>query len=540
MKFLEEHRLEITALTPVHIGCGEDYTPTDYVIDEDALFAFNSAVVSQALPEHDRAVLLKLVQGEQQDDILQKLQRFFQERREPLMAKASHYLPVVSGVADLYRTQIGQTAGWEEGGKKVINKLEIERTFYNPINQKPVIPGSSLKGAIRTALLDSINSGNPLPREEEREQVSTKKNRTLQRRLFKGEFNSDPMRLVHLADTEVVKSDAITSKIIFAVNCPRKERTGDSHAKKSSLSTLLETVPESELRAFRSRLTIHKVGQIRAGLKKIPATGLYWTMDQIAKACNRFYLPLLMQEMAMVRERKYVSPDWDERMKNLLVEIKPMLDANKAMLLRIGKHSGAEAVTLNGVRSTKINPPATVWLGADTKDRRSGMTPFGWMLIEVDPLDKPPELLENFCLGQHNDDQRQWLEKTRQRIADARKKCEDRKIQAEEKRKNQLAEEKARREKTERLAAMTDPQRKLEELRNLFEEEKARGGPRPSGSVAESVAKLLSNASGWPKKEDKHAAADLAESIYMEKEMGLLKGKKGRERKEKIKKLRDS
>ena len=70
---------------------------------------------------------------------------------------------------------------------------------------------------------------------------------------------------------------------------------------------------------------------------------------------------------------------WYERMETLLAGIKPMLDANKVMLLRIGKHSGAEAVTLNGVRDIKICQPATVWLGADTKDQRSGMTPFGWV-----------------------------------------------------------------------------------------------------------------------------------------------------------------
>ncbi len=545
MKFLEEHKLEITTLTPVHIGCGEDYTPTDYVIDGEALFTFNSAVVSQVLSEHDRAELRKLVKGKQQDSMLQNLQKFFSKHRQPLMAKADHYLPVASGVATLYRDRIGQTAGQEEDGKKVINKLEIERTFYNPVSQKPVIPGSSLKGAIRTALLDLINDGKPLLPEEKQESRLNggDMNRKLQARLFEfrqGEFQRDPMRLVHLADTEAIKSDAVTSKILFAINCPRQERvnqqdqTGSRHSS-SRLKTQLETLPESELRAFSSHLTIQKVDQLSTD-SEIPATGLRWTMDQIAKACNRFYRPLLKQEMEMVWERQYVSRDWYKRMAELLAGIKPMLDANKVMLLCIGKHSGAEAVTLNGVRDIKICQPKTIWLGTETKDQRSGMTPFGWALIEIDPPDTPPPSLENFT-GQHNDGRRQWLEKTRQRIAKAQEELESRKKQAEEKKENQLAEGKRKQKEAERLAAMTDQQRELEELRELFEEAKAKGSLRAQGPVAGLVAKLLRNAPDWPEKEDRHAAADLAERIY--KEISMLKGKRGGERKEKIEKLRD-
>lgn len=32
--FLTSYRLAITPLSPIHIGCGEDYVPTNYVIDD--------------------------------------------------------------------------------------------------------------------------------------------------------------------------------------------------------------------------------------------------------------------------------------------------------------------------------------------------------------------------------------------------------------------------------------------------------------------------------------------------------------------------
>ena len=40
MKFLESCRLLISTLSPVHIGCGEDYDPTNYVIENHTLYEF--------------------------------------------------------------------------------------------------------------------------------------------------------------------------------------------------------------------------------------------------------------------------------------------------------------------------------------------------------------------------------------------------------------------------------------------------------------------------------------------------------------------
>ncbi len=153
MKFLNEHRLKITTLTPVHIGCGEDYTPTDYVIHDDALYAFDSVSAADALPPNAKEELRKVLQGNVRDDALMRIQKLFYEQRESLMAQATHYLWVARGIADLYQRRIGQVARREKQGTNVINQLEIERSFYNPVSHRLVIPGSSLKGAIRTALL---------------------------------------------------------------------------------------------------------------------------------------------------------------------------------------------------------------------------------------------------------------------------------------------------------------------------------------------------------------------------------------------------
>ena len=38
---ISRYRLKLTALTPVHIGTGEDYDPVNFVIDEGYLYEFD-------------------------------------------------------------------------------------------------------------------------------------------------------------------------------------------------------------------------------------------------------------------------------------------------------------------------------------------------------------------------------------------------------------------------------------------------------------------------------------------------------------------
>ena len=158
--FLFSCRLAVTPLSPVHIGSGEDMDPTSYVMDADALYEFSSSALSAVLDEADRNRLLGLVDGEQGERALTGVRRIYlRERRDGLITHASRAVQAATGVRELYEDRIGTVAQTET---KAINKLEIERTFSHPDTCIPILPGSSLKGAIRTALLDRENDGRGL------------------------------------------------------------------------------------------------------------------------------------------------------------------------------------------------------------------------------------------------------------------------------------------------------------------------------------------------------------------------------------------
>ena len=555
MTFLQQYPLRISTLSPVHIGCAEDYVPTNYVIEENALYAFDTASIAEALSQQARQQLLTLVSGRPTKDTLQQIQGFFYQNRDALMPAANHFLPVAGGITELYRARIGRTAQHESTGRKVINRLEIERTFYNPTNQQPVIPGSSLKGAIRTALLDSVNQGRPLQHvEDPKTHKSRKENdQELQQRLFEyqmGKLERDPMRLVHLSDATWSGQENIhCSEIRFAVDRPkRRQEKGQQKrtmADEKGLYQLLETIPGMRFRTFVSQLVLHSPGEIPQQ-NKLPERTLRWSMDAIIKACNAFYRPLLEKELNLLQQNSYVHPDWHRMLQNFLHgELGQALDTGKAFLLRVGRHSGAEAVTLNGVRNIKImlgkdkgqdwkSEARTVWLAADYQASRSEMQPFGWLLIEVEPQESAFSEMSTLMYS-CNKTAQSWTKDQQAKLENLRQAQREQLAKEAQLAEERLKQQQLEAERQQRLEAMTEEEREIEQLREQLEKDRISGIKEPGGLLSNQTSELIRKALGW-QPQYRHQVADLAETIYTY--LGWGSGKRKKERKDKINSLR--
>ena len=88
MNTFESYRLHITPLSPIHVGTGESYEPTNYVVEDGVLHEFDTGAAMQALTAADRAVLLSIGNRKPNAGMIEALQRFFHERRGPLMGHA--------------------------------------------------------------------------------------------------------------------------------------------------------------------------------------------------------------------------------------------------------------------------------------------------------------------------------------------------------------------------------------------------------------------------------------------------------------------
>ena len=396
MKTHDSYRFHITPLSPVHIGTGECYEPTNYIIDSEAmLHEFDTGGVMAALDGAERRKLLAIASGRPGPGMIKDLQRFFYERRSQLADEAVNRIPVLPGIARLYADRVGQTTQREEGGHELINQLEIDRCAYDLVTRKPVLYGSSLKGAMRTALLDRINQG---------ERASEAKGlHEFQGRLFhylnpRGRFDleRDPLRLMQLSDAPWQGApDEPAVQVYLAVNRKKaqvRDREGrEVRAMAENLSRFRECVTAWGYRAFAGQLNLQRLTSSGDSQKQ---PDFRFDLGDISDACNHFYRPILDREIESLSARGFLDSAWADSIRTLLKAIESRMQQGQAFLLRVGRHSGAESVTVNGVRKIRIMKgkgqqpeqaaeAKTWWLAAGEKDQRSDLLPFGWVVVEI-------------------------------------------------------------------------------------------------------------------------------------------------------------
>jgi hypothetical protein len=98
---------------------------------------------------------------------------------------------------------------------------------------------------------------------------------------------------------------------------------------------------------------------------------------------------------------------WAGAFQSLIAALTPALDSRDAMLLRVGRHSGAESVTLERHRWIRImegpgkahwaRDATTIWLAADREDSRADLRPFGWLLVERADRPLTGDHLKRWC-----------------------------------------------------------------------------------------------------------------------------------------------
>lgn len=397
-RFFETIDLRLTPLSPVHIGCGVDFEPTNYVVDEGVLFHFDPSRVKLDALDRDR--LIKAADGG--PDALPRIQAFFHERRDRFAAAATIAVPLAAGVAAQHAARIGQIAQREQGGRQVNNQLQIERTAHHPHNGAPLIPGSSLKGSMRTAWLDHLNRG--------RGREQGEKSPQLEKRLLRGSFETDPFRAVMIADA---MGAGVASKVLFSTNHKKRQifKDGEEVGGKGPAARR-ECIIGGQFAALSSEVRLASLPGSHPP-DKVPKSLLRW--QDLAIACNRYYEPRLHKELALLDDRCFCDPTWSSQLNTLLQALGPALKAGDCFLLRVGRHSGAENVTLDGVRDIRIMqgrgmPPrtadaaTTLWLAAEHENAtRGALLPFGWVLVERADT-RAPDALREWCLQQPRPD----------------------------------------------------------------------------------------------------------------------------------------
>lgn len=523
MNFLHSVRLALTPLAPIHIGCGEDFEPTNYVIEDGVLFGFDPSAA--LLPENLARRLGEL--GDKAD--LLGIQRFFRENRQQFMPHANVLIPVAAGLADDYERQVGQVANRETNGNRVFNQLFVERASHT--GNRPYVPGSSFKGALRTAWLDRLNHGARVTDSEER-----RKTNRLEKRLLQGDFATSPLRL--LKPSDLMPAGDIARQVLYAVN-HKKSRVLDRHGNELQPRGVVgrkECIAHGQYRALAGSLVQQDLGRHDKPNGTPAASQRLKDVAALAKDCNRYHLPRLQEEIRILDQRGMLNPTWKNAIENLLAgELKPLLDSGRALLVRLGRYGGAESKTLSGEGVAQIrimegkgpdgrqqssyqSHTKTVWLAAQTANDQRHLIPFGWAVVEVDPQGELPQL-RAWC--EQEAKARPDMQAVRTRFAEARAAAEQNAARLRAEREAAQEAEQVRiateEERARRLASMSEAMREIEAFRDAFARRAEQLGGRKERSngadhqKAGALARKALESADWTS-DEKAAAADAIET----------------------------
>lgn len=353
-----DNRYYIRILAPVHIGCDEVYEPSGFTIDENAgtLTVFDPIDFLRSLDARERTRYADIC-GRGTIESIIELYKFMRGK-----SFRGHTVEACSGLIAQYRKTLAISSNDRKKIQQELNNFSISRTAFDPTTQRPCIPGSAVKGALRTAYLNRMAK-------EKRVQYD-RRDRKAADTLEKGlliyqRIENDPFRLLKVSDFHPV--GPCGTRIVYAVN---EKKTPSRFAARGPYQTLEIVEPGGLFTGTMRVLDPPGRGVIEEPLSE----------EAVFKSAAAFY--------GSEREREN-----GELTRAGIPPLVPGSDGTAAWL-RIGRHSGAESLTIAGHRNIRIMKKrgerpgyaagaTTFWLSADSPSgyQKKDLKPFGWATI---------------------------------------------------------------------------------------------------------------------------------------------------------------
>ena len=382
MTFLTHIPFHLTAISPIHIGNGEEIDWTTSIADENYLYILNlmnmnlSPVVLQKIKD----ISLKC----QDEKGLLELQQIFKAEKGQLIKNAVTKITLPTNLAREFASKLGHNVQKKQRGNVTLNQLNIDRTAHGGPSQKAMIPGSSLKGAVRTAWLASSAEGCHKEGKELNEEE-----------VLGGSFATDPFRLFKVDDS--LSSQGKATQVYYLINQNRKTGKEKANMRLEAITPYIygNIVGGFRFHDLEGKKVKNKEDQPPA-IVKLPAI-----MKLIAEV-NDYNIGLFREQFHQLEELAAVDKKWLKNTQTLI----DRMDRKNCMLIRLGRLTTAESKTV-GEELREIHIPqakdyrfkyrkhgTTFWLAGDYKSRKN-LLPMGWAVIEIGEYKSIH--LQNYC-----------------------------------------------------------------------------------------------------------------------------------------------
>jgi len=337
----------LRVMSPIYVGYSDVYEPFNFVVDPDSshMYYIDIEKFLLYLTDKDRQTIFEI----SKDTSSYSLVKFYRFMNSKLDYVKSHpkiilrKIKICSGFYNHYKKILNLSPS----DTKQINQFLITMLSYNVNLNQPIIPGSSIKGSIRTAILNYYS--NQVPR-------NIDDDRFLQKKILGYKYvNEDPLKYLKVSEFLPKK---VNTKIVYAVNL---KKDGSNTSTPYQISEVIETGSE-----FEGTISVINVNNIA---KK-------FSHGIVEKALRDFYTSILQEE---------------EKIYNKLSTKIPV--CYRGIPLKIGRHSGAEAMTVEGFRKIRIkkgrkasyiaNKTTTMWFASEKRKNflLNSLEPFAWAEI---------------------------------------------------------------------------------------------------------------------------------------------------------------
>jgi hypothetical protein len=300
-------RAKFKVITPVHIGSGNQINRYDYVLFENGIGLIDKVKFNERVKK-DKKLFSEFLKVSEN---LSNLIEFLEE--EVLDEEISEIIEASNGILDKL----------EKNYSRAIEEF-IKDKFLNT----PIIPGSTIKGAIRTAILDYVVLKNP-------ELKRIKNPINLEKEVF-GDVKEDSLKALFVSDFKPINYE---KRIISPLNRGKKD---------NPIPVLLEMIVSGEFE-----------GEIRID-------------ENLLKSSYTKYFELDYEFIKLALEYFY---------KNILNYENKRFKANpvyyKKIMIKIGKHAGAGSKSISNrgvfIRQLKKNLSYQTSIWVDENNN-----PIGW------------------------------------------------------------------------------------------------------------------------------------------------------------------
>lgn len=329
----------IIPLSPIHIGSGEVMDPFRFLVKDGYAHLVNTNAYMSHLAQKDGRNFKQLIKN----SIFRPLLEYIWDEFDTQNPALYHFrYPVSKEITKIFEQNIK-----DERNQNLIQEYIRSGLF------QPYIPGSSIKGSFRTAIISALYDldGKNLKRKKFEAELLQAINPSNQREAM----DKDPFKMLKFSDAMIKNEDLEINKVERVYVTKRKEAiTFYAETIKARYQVLSQTTM-SIASEFLNDGAISKITGAEPNISK--------KLHALTKEINSYYIKKLKEDAAQIK-----ILDYKNIYNGILEKYEELPDGN--FILRIGKGSGQNFLSVN-------NPALKIPITKSTVSKQS----MGWCMF---------------------------------------------------------------------------------------------------------------------------------------------------------------